>query len=222
MSENDYTLKCQNTILSVLPLKIIEAYIAKGWFVKRYYNKNEIIHAEGEPCKQIEIILQGKVVIERIGLEGDLMTINYLNSADIIGANLVFSSTAYYPMTITAKKPTEVIIINKEILFEICNIYPDFFIQFIKIISDMSVMIVTKMKNRISRTIRQSIITYINKQYELQGTYLIKLTMSKKALAEMFGISRTSLSREFQKMVCEGLLKVDSKYIEVLNKDIIE
>lgn len=216
-----HTTKCQNTILGVLPPRLLSDYLSDGLFLIQSYNKNEIIHLEGEACTQIEIITQGEIVIERIGLSGDLMTVNHFHKGSIIGANLIFSSSECYPMTITAKKPTEVIIIQKDVLFELCNSYPTFLIQFIKVISDLSVLIVTKMKNRISRTIRQSIITYLNKQYQLQGTTIINLTMSKKSLAEMFGVSRTSLSRELQKMAAEELIKFDAKSIQILDKEIL-
>jgi len=94
--------------------------------------------------------------------------------------------------------------------------------QFIRVISDLSVLIGTKMKNRISRTIRQSIFTYLNKQYQLQSSRTIRMTMSKKSLAEMFGVSRTSLSRELQKMAAEGLITFDAKKIEILDSQILE
>jgi CRP-like cAMP-binding protein len=62
----------------------------------------------------------------------------------------------------------------------------------------------------------------MTKQYKLQGRPSIELTMSKKSLAEMFGVSRTSLSRELQKMSAEGLITFDSKSIQILDISILE
>ncbi len=222
MSADHITTEYEQTILGVLPPSLVANYLADGKFFRQTYAKNEIIHIEGEACNQIEIIMQGEIVIERIGLSGDLMTVNHFNRGDIIGANLIFSSTDSYPMTITAKKTTQVIVIKKGVLFDLCNIYPTFLMQFIKVISDLSVLIGTKMKNRISRTIRQSIITYLTKQSQLQNSYTITLTMSKKSLAEMFGVSRTSLSRELQKMAADNLINFDAKTIQILDKDIVQ
>lgn len=222
MSNDSSNINYQHTILSVLPPKLLTDYTSRGLFIKQFYGKGEILHIEGETCSQIEIILQGEIVIERIGIGGDLMRVNLFGKGDVIGSNLIFSSTDCYPMTITAKKPTEVIIIQKDTLFELCNCYPAFLIQFIRVISDLSVLIGTKMKNRISRTIRQSIITYLNKQYQLQSSTTIQLTLTKKALAEMFGVSRTSLSRELQKMAAEGLIEFDAKVIHILDSSFLE
>jgi CRP-like cAMP-binding protein len=78
------------------------------------------------------------------------------------------------------------------------------------------------MKNRVSRTIRDSIITYINRQYHLQQTQTIRLTMTKKALSEMFGVSRTSLSRELQKMKQDQLIDFDSNTITIKDKALLQ
>lgn len=222
MTKQSNTDLYQNTILRVLPPKLLTDYLSEGLFRKHTYNKGEIIHIEGDSCDQIEIILQGEIVIERIGFSGDLMTVTHFASGDIVGANLIFSSSDFYPMTITSKKKSDVIIIHKEVLFELCNTYPTFLMQFIQVISDLSVLIGIKMKNRISRTIRQSITTYLSKQVRLQASETIVLTMSKKSLAEMFGVSRTSLSRELQKMTNDGLINFDAKTITILDKSLLE
>lgn len=209
------------TILDVLPQLLVEDYFKQGLFVMQTYGKGEMIHQEGELCRQVEIILFGEVVIERIGLTGDLMTLNYFRYGDILGSNLIFSSAERYPMTITAKQITKVVVIQEAVLLSLCQEYPDFLMQFIKIISDLSVILGKKMKNRVSRTIRQSLITYLKHQYTLQGNESIQMTMSKKALSEMFGVSRTSVSRELQKMRDEGVIAFDTKTIQILDLSIL-
>lgn len=149
------------------------------------------------------------------------MTVNRFSTNSIIGSNLIFSSVNHYPMTITSKTDSTVIIIKKDLLFELCNQYPAFLMEFIKIISDLSVQIGHKIKNRVSRTIRDSIITYLNKEYHSQNSYTIRLTMSKKALSEMFGISRTSLSRELQTMKTANLIDFDAKTITILDHSLL-
>ena len=127
------------------------------------------------------------------------MTVYHFGKGDIIGANLIFSSTQCYPMTITAKKHTEVITIQENSLFKLCKAYPAFLMKLTRAISNLSVLIATKMKNRISRTIRQSILTYLSKQYKLQKNSSIKLTMSKKSLAEMSGLAEHPYPENYKK-----------------------
>jgi len=220
MNAKEYPLY-KNSILNTLPPQLVSDNMSAGKFVQKSFHKNEIIHFEGDICKQIELVLDGAITIERIGEAGDLMTVKDFHSNEIIGANLIFSSTHHYPMTITAKKPSMVIIIDKNTLFELCNQYPSFLLAFVQVISDLSVLITTRMKNRVGRTIRESIVTYLKKQYFEQNSNTIQLTMNKKALAERFGISRTSLSRELQHMKHAGLIDFDAKSITILDKNLL-
>jgi DNA-binding transcriptional regulator LsrR (DeoR family) len=49
-----------------------------------------------------------------------------------------------------------------------------------------------------------------------QGSKIIKLNLTKKALAEKIGVQRTSLSRELSKMKKDGLILFDTNYITIL------
>ena len=209
-------------IINLIPEEILNKKIQSGAIFYQNYKKNEVIHFEDDLCDQVEIIINGEVAVERIGISGDLMTANIFTINQIIGANLIFSSYNHYPMTVTALKQTRVLIIKKAILFSLCKDYPEFLLGFVQIISDLSVQIGTKMKNRVSRTIRDSIITYLNKQYESQNSTTIKMDMKKKSLAEQFGISRTSLSRELKKMKDDNLIDYDLNSITILDLSLLK
>ena len=70
----------------------------------------------------------------------------------------------------------------------------------------------------VNRTIRESIISYLNFEAKKQNSSIIKLSMTKKALAERIGVQRTSLSRELAKMREDGLIEFNSVSITLLNK----
>ncbi|MFP4697848.1 MAG: Crp/Fnr family transcriptional regulator [Eubacteriales bacterium] len=205
-----------------LPKELLQNYLNEGVLIKKTYQQNEILHFEGEKCTQIELILEGEIAVERIDESGNLLTVAVFGPNDLIGTNLVFSSTHFYPMTITARKDTYAIVISKNILLQLCNKYPEFLLQFVQIISDHTLIIGTKVKNHINRTIKDKIITYIREQYLLQKSTKIKLSMTKKSLAELMGISRTSLSRELQKMKQQHLIDYDMKSITIIDINLIK
>ena len=90
---------------SITPQEI-ESYLIEGSCKITKYKKNNIVHFVGEVCSKLEIILSGKVVIERIDESGNLMTIAEFLGGDVLGGNLMFSKNPYYPMTVTAKEAT--------------------------------------------------------------------------------------------------------------------
>ena len=204
-------------IKSISPEEI-EVFLNEGSFKTIEYHKNNIVHYVGEKCSTLEIILSGKVVIERIDESGNLMTIAEFFSGDILGGNLMFSKKPYYPMTVTAKEPTVILEINKNRLFKLFSDNHDFLERYLEYVADHTVILGDRIKHYVNRTIRESITSYLEYEHKRQNSNTIILHMSKKALAEKIGVQRTSLSRELAKMRQEGLIEFDAVSIELVTR----
>lgn len=202
---------------SITPQEI-ESYLIEGSCKITQYKKNNIVHFVGEVCSKLEIILSGKVVIERIDESGNLMTIAEFLGGDVLGGNLMFSKNPYYPMTVTAKEATLILEINKDRLFRLFSDNHEFLSSYLEYVSDHTVILGDRIKHYVNRTIRESIISYLDFEAKKQNSSIIKLSMTKKALAERIGVQRTSLSRELAKMREDGLIEFNSVSITLLNK----
>lgn len=201
--------------------KILE-FISNGRFKIVNYEKNNVIHFDGDSCNQIEIILTGKVVIDRIDQSGNLLTITEFYPDDLIGGNLIFSKNPHYPMTVTTQLPSILLEIKKDLLIELCFNNRDFLKSYLEFISDHALLLGDKIKHYVNRSIRESITSFLKYETNKQNKAQIQLGSTKKALAEKMGIQRTSLSRELQKMKHEGLISFDATSITILDKSIIE
>lgn len=208
-------------LIKSISLQDIELYLAEGSWKVSQYEKNNIVHFVGEACSKLEIIIFGEVVIERIDESGNLMTITEFFSGDILGGNLMFSKKPYYPMTVTAKKSTLILEIDKEHLFQLFSTNHEFLKNYLEYVADNTVILGNRIKHYVNRTIRESVISYLNYEHKKQNTNIIKINMTKKALAERIGVQRTSLSRELAKMRDDGLIKFDSKFIEIIDTSLL-
>lgn len=189
-----------------------------GKFKVTSYKKSSVVHFDGELCNKLEIVLFGKVVVDRIDESGNLLTISEFYKDDILGGNLLFSKNPYFPMTVLTQLPTDILEIDREVLFElICN-NPIFLRTYLELISDRTFILGDKIKHYINRTIRESIMNYLNYESKKQNSNHIKLNITKKALAEKIGVQRTSLSRELAKMRKDGMIQFDSDTITLLKK----
>lgn len=211
-----YAQMRQTPLLSSLSADEIRNYMTEGSFKITEYGKNNIIHFVGDVCSKLEIILVGRVVVERIDESGNLMTIAEFLSDDILGGNLMFSKNPHYPMTITAKQPTVIIDINKERLFQLFSDNNDFLRTYLEFVSDHASILGDRIKHYVNRTIRDCVVSYLEYECKRQNSSHIRFNMSKKELAEKIGVQRTSLSRELAKMRDDGVIWFDSEYIELL------
>ncbi len=186
------------------------------------YNKNKIIHFESENCLYFDIILEGQVVVQRIDENGNVLTIAQFNTGDTMGANLLFGSNNLYPMSIIAKSDSIVLHIKKAFILELCHNDKSFLLEFLKDISNKGILLTNKIKSISMKTLRDSIIDFLNYEYYLQKKSKINLYITKKELAERFGVQRTSLSRELNKMKKNKLISYDANSITIENLDIIK
>lgn len=202
---------------SVTPEEI-EAYLADKSFKTAEYRKNNIVHFAGEACSKLEIILSGKMVIERIDESGSLMAIAEFMSGDIIGGNLVFSKNPYYPMTVTAKETAVVLEISRDRLFRLFSDNHEFLGSYLEYVSDHTAILGDRIRHYVNRPIRECIISYLNYERKRQNSDMIRLVITKKALAERIGIQRTSLSRELAKMRKDKLIEFGPDSVILLQK----
>ncbi len=204
------------TLLNSLSFEDISTKIKNNDFKIVTYEKNNVVHFEGEQCNNLEIILFGKVAIDRIDESGNLLAISEFYSNDIIGGNLLFSKSPYYPMTVSTQLPTKILEIDREVLFELFCQDSLLLRTYLELISDNAFILGDKIKHYVNKTIRESILSYLDFESKKQNSNHIKLDISKKSLAEKIGVQRTSLSRELSKMRKEGLITFDRDSITLL------
>ncbi len=204
------------SLLKSLSEEVIISNLKKRKFKIASYKKNSIIHFEGERCTKIEIILSGRIVIDSIDEDGKLLTISNFYNNDILGGNLVFSKNPYYPMTISTQLDSEILEIEKDVLFDLFVENRDFLQIFLEMISDNAFILSGKIKYYANKTLREKIMNYLDYECKKQGSNHIRLPITKKALAERMGVARTSLSRELGKMREEGVIEFDRDTITLL------
>lgn len=182
------------------------------------YNKGQIIHLQNEMCSTMDIVLEGRAAVQKIDENGGILTINVFSDGGILGANLLFSSENFYPMTVVSESQTVLLHISKELILELSQRNIHFMTSFMRAISDRTVLLTDKIDAISLKTIRQKILDYLRYEYSLQNSDILKMNISKKDLAERFGIQRTSLSRELNKMRKEGLLDYNAGTITIKRK----
>ncbi|QHA01042.1 Crp/Fnr family transcriptional regulator [Dehalobacter restrictus] len=204
------------TLIKFLSGDDILTNLKSGKFKVTSYKKSSVVHFDGETCSKLEIILSGRVAVDRIDESGNLLTISEFYNDDILGGNLLFSKYPYYPMTVLTQLPTDILEIDREALFELfCN-NPVFLRTYLELTSDRAFILGNKIKHYINKTIRESIMNYLNYESKIQNSNHIKLNTTKKSLAEKIGVQRTSLSRELAKMREDGLILFDTDSITLL------
>jgi Mn-dependent DtxR family transcriptional regulator len=114
---------------------------------------------------------------------------------------------------ISTTRRSTILEINREHLFELLSTNKAFLRRYLEYISDHSAILSEQINHYINRTIRESVMSFMEYETQRQNSKVIQLDMTKKELARRFGVRRTSLQRELAKMRDEGLLEFDADTI---------
>ncbi len=90
-------------------------------------------------------------------------------------------------------------------------------INFLNIISNQTQFLTRKINFLNLKTIKAKIAHYLLNQYKRQNHQMILLPQSQTQLAELFGVTRPSLSRSMNELHHAGIIKIDGKKIELLD-----
>lgn len=181
------------------------------------YTKDQIIHLQNENCQTMDIVLEGRVSIQKIDEEGNIFQIAQFLGGSLFGANLIFSSRNSYPMTVVAESDVTVLSMSKELIILLGQSNTKFLLGFLSAVSDITLVLTDKIESMSLKTIREKIFDFLKYEYSLKNDPKIYLDFTKKEFAERLGIQRTSLSRELNKMREDGLIEFDAKSITIKN-----
>jgi CRP-like cAMP-binding protein len=215
---NNVLLQC--ILFNGLELEEISNLHKEIWKENKYL-KDEIIAFEEEECKAIGIILYGKAEIKKIYPTGKTVTMTILGEGDIFGEAVMFSDSGYYPATVYAATDCKILFLNKQSLIDL---FKNELIlnNYLKMLSNKILFLNNKIKYLSSHTIKESICNMILEEYKKQKSNTIVLPYSKNKIAELLGVQRPSLSREFINLQNSGLIKFYKNIVKIIDLKGIE
>lgn len=185
------------------------------------YRRGGIIHLQNEQCSSLDVILEGNIVIQRLDEAGKVLTVAAFAAGDTFGGNLLFADQNRFPMTVSASSDCVILHLDRQLLVYFCQKNQNFFMEFVRTISNKATLVSDKLNTVAMKSIRQQIIDFLAKESVLQGSFTIELHLSKKEWAENLGIPRPSLSRELKKMKEEGLIDYSRNWISIKDEGIL-
>ncbi|MGL4451326.1 MAG: Crp/Fnr family transcriptional regulator [Sarcina sp.] len=187
------------------------------YFIKSY-KKEDVLFIEEEDCEHLSVILNGKVELQKLDSDGNILIVSSLEIGNIFGEALLFGDRHQYPMSIVAKDDCTVIHIRKDYIFTLCTQNEIFLKELLRLFSNKALILNSKLKQVSMKSLREMISHFLVTKYNQTQNPVITTHMTKKEWSEKLGVQRPSLSRELIKMKLEGLIEYNRR--EIIIKDI--
>ena len=217
--EEQFTPTLQlDTIWSVLT-EAEREYVKANVDVIRY-DKNDVIHFDGEESSYVWMLKSGKVRIYKEGIGQRMHILRLLKPYDIFGYRAVIANEPYNSNA-SAFEPCEVYRMTNEIFQELVRKNGAFCYEIMRIMatdlafSELQTVILTQKHIR-GRLAESLLHLYKHYGFEEDGQTL-SMTMTREDLASMSNMTTSNAIRTLSQFAQEGIVAIDRKKILIIN-----
>ena len=205
------TLIAKNTGLAALK-KIIQERKS------RQFKKNQVVYYEGDKGHGIYVIMEGRVKTTKLAEDGrELMTGMY-GPDNYLGVQAMLSGEPYSD-TATALEDSALVLIPKEQLEPLLNMFPEVANEFIKLLASDIREKEDQLLQLAYHSVRKRMAEAMLRLYKHADGKTETFKVTREDLAAMAGIATETVSRTLSDFKDEGLIEKKGGSITILNID---
>lgn len=181
------------------------------------FRKGEILAMQDEPCNRLILLTRGSVTAEMTDPAGKMIKVEDIYAPNPLAILFLFGDNNKFPVQATAREEVEALVIPKQSVLKMLSMNE----QLLKNYLDISAIYASRLSQKLHfmtfRTIRQKLALYFLRLAKEQGDTIL-LDRTQESLAEYFGVTRPSLSRELKKMQEDKLISMTKKQVIIHNR----
>ena len=183
-----------------------------------YVGRHEVIARQGTACRQLYVLLKGSIRAEIIDDSGNEVILEYIDAPRSFATMYLFfaSEDNLLPLSFFAAEDCILFTATKESVFRLISEDPDILRSFLNITARCSRSTLSRLNVLSHKNVRNRFVAYLF-EHRPSGSALIRIAHNQVQLAKYLNVTRPALSKEINRMVKEGLIRVDGKTIELMN-----
>jgi CRP-like cAMP-binding protein len=185
--------------------------------VKTYEN-GEMIIRQGDVVKNIYLVLDGNVNIEKDSYWGRRIIVSQLGINDNIALAFVASKNVESSIDAVAIGKTKLLVLTYEkcttMCHNVCTKHKLLIKNLFEILSKENIELLQKIENISQKTIREKLLTYLSNEAYKAKSNVFEIKFNRQDLADYLNIDRSAMSFELSKMQKDGIIKYNkNKFI---------
>ncbi|MGI6085712.1 MAG: Crp/Fnr family transcriptional regulator [Acetivibrionales bacterium] len=204
----------QIPLLADVDENMLSELIKSREIYERKYKRNTTIHSRDDKCTMIDVVMSGSLVAYSLAQNGSESIMTEFKTGSIIAANLLFGDNNVFPFNIYCMTDSHLLHLTKSAVCMLLKDY-NFVMRFIKSISQNSQGMNRKIVMFSQKSLRKNILDYLFALSIKQRSDIVLLPLTKKQLADYFGVQRPSLFRVLKELKDEGLIEVYNRKIKI-------
>ena len=207
----------KSTIFNGLNEEEIKALLSQTSYYTKSFKSEEFIAFRGDKVEAYMLVLEGELVSEMQKVNGKVVKIETLLPYADIAPAFIFGIDNTFPIDLYATKNSKLLYIPKNDLINILQKNKIILNNILNSFSNRTQFLSKKLWLS-NKTIEEKLATYILDNLDKNSLWHVKKSITD--LANIFGVSRPSLSRVITGLVEEGTLeRVSNSSFKLLDKE---
>ena len=187
---------------------------------KKEYKKGEYILREGEHIRDIFILVEGKIHIQKDDYWGNRSILSVISVGEMFGEGYAAPESGALLNDVVAVEDSSVIFFDIKRILTTCSSACRFHNMIVQnmffAISDKNRKLVQKLGHMSGRTTRAKLISYLSEEAKRQVSSTFTVPFNRQQLADYLCVDRSAMSNELCKMRDEGMIKFEKSRFELL------
>ncbi len=184
------------------------------------YRKKETIISEGEPAKNIGIVLSGKAQIIRIDYFGNRSIVANIEVSELFGESFACAGVDKIPVDVIASEDCEIMLVDCRKIISSCSnaciFHNKMIFNLLKIVAMKNLIFNQKSEVTSKRTTREKLMAYLMLQAKKNNSSSFSIPYDRQELADYLEVDRSGLSAEISKMRNEGIIECRKNKFKLL------
>ena len=202
--------------------EMLQKILSSSRTVLRHYEKGRTVMLRGDAVCGLIMLLEGRLIAHINSLKGKMLRIEVLKAPAPVASGILYAEDNRLPVSLLAETNADLLIIPADTVITLCQKSRDFMQSYFTDMGTKISILAEKIRLYQFNTIRQKIAGYLLGLSGPRQLDSVKLVYSKEILAEMMGVTRPALSREFSHLAEEGIIETNGKKIRIADRRVLE
>lgn len=187
------------------------------------YAKKETILWEGEPARNIGIILAGAAQLVQMDYFGNRNIVANVGVSELFGESFACAGVEELPISIVAAEKSRILFLDclkiTHFCGNACAFHRQIIFNLLKVVAEKNLIFHRKIEVTSRRSTREKLMAYLMQQAKIQQNSCVEIPYDRQELADYLAVERSGLSAEISKLRREGILECRKNRFVLLQRE---
>ena len=186
---------------------------------RQQFAKGQQVFFEGDPAKEIGIVLSGQVQVVKEDYYGNRNLVALIEPSQLFGEAFACAGVEALPVSVVAVCESDIMLIRCERIIapqEADEFHNQLVHNLLYVVASKNLILSRKIELISKRTTKEKLMAYLLSEAKCNGTASFRIPYNRQELADYLGVERSAMSAELSKLKKEGKINFHKNNFVIL------